>query len=86
MNKISRVYQVGYDYEMPSPTDNEINDISFQAIWEVIKDWDINVPEYYTGYCGGNGSHVKLIYDKLNDKKCLRNRKQKLEKLNGDSI
>ena len=42
MNKISRVYQVGY---MPSPTDNEINDISFQAIWEVIKDWNINVYE-----------------------------------------
>jgi hypothetical protein len=35
----------------------------FEAIWSVIKSWDVNVPEYYNGYCGANGSHVALIYE-----------------------
>jgi hypothetical protein len=51
---------------MPNPTTIMLaNDPIFDAIWEVIKKWDINVPEYYTGYCGGTGSHVTLIYDAL---------------------
>jgi hypothetical protein len=66
---------------MPSPNNNEINDISFNAIWDIIKSWDINIPEYYNGYCGANGSHVKLILDNLNEKKCLINRKKKLERI-----
>lgn len=51
--------------EMPNPTEQELNSPEFNAIWEVIQDWDVNVPEYYEGYCGANGSHVKLILDRL---------------------
>lgn len=51
---------------MPNPTPEMLNnDPVFDAIWEVIKNWDINVPEYYRGYMGGTGSHVTLIYDAL---------------------
>ena len=46
---------------MPNPTEADLNDPVFEAIWQVIKSWDIKVPEYYDGYCGGNGSHVMLI-------------------------
>lgn len=48
---------------MPNPTPEMLSgDPLFDAIWEVIKTWDINVPDYYHGYCGGNGSHVTLLY------------------------
>lgn len=51
---------------MPNPTPEMLKDDPiFDAIWEVIKDWDINVPEYYSGYSGGNGSHVTLIYQAI---------------------
>ncbi len=50
---------------MPNPTPEQVNDPLFLAIWEVIKTWDVNVPEYYVGYCGANGSHVMLIYNEL---------------------
>ena len=33
----------------------------FLAIWEVIKTWDVNVPEAYSGYCNANGNHVAAI-------------------------
>jgi len=51
--------------EMPSPTPEEMASPQFEAIWNIIKTWDINVPEYYSGYSGGSGSHVKLILDEL---------------------
>ena len=35
----------------------------FDAIWNQIKSWDINVPEVYGGYCGATGNHVRAIYD-----------------------
>lgn len=67
---------------MPNPTKNTIdNDIAFNVIWNLIKTWDINVPEYYEGYCGANGSHVQLILDELNKHKCLNNREQKLKRI-----
>jgi hypothetical protein len=51
---------------MPNPTPDMLNDDPiFDAIWEVIKHWDINVPDYYHGYMGGNGSHVALIYQAI---------------------
>lgn len=59
--------------EMPSPNKEEIESDLFNAIWEVMKDWDINVPEYYSGYTSGNGSHVKLILDSI--KKSQRDNK-----------
>lgn len=51
--------------EMPNPTPEQLHDPLFTAIWEVIKSWDIDVPEYYAGYCGANGSHVMLLYNAL---------------------
>jgi len=48
---------------MPSPTQEDLDDPVFEALWQTIKTWDVNVPEYYVGYCGANGSHVKLLLD-----------------------
>jgi hypothetical protein len=53
--------------DMPNPTEEDLNDPLFNKIWELIKTWDVNVPEYYSGYCGANGSHVKLIFDKIKE-------------------
>ena len=36
--------------EMPNPTPEEMASPQFEAIWNIIKTWDINVPEYYSGY------------------------------------
>lgn len=52
---------------MPDPTEEQIHDPVFLAIWEVIKTWDVNVPEHYHGYCGATGSHVMLIWNALNN-------------------
>ena len=51
--------------ELPNPTPEDLGNPDFEAIWTVIKDWDINVPQYYRGYMSGDGSHVKLILDEL---------------------
>lgn len=50
---------------MPDPTDEQLASPEFEAIWQMIKSWDINVPEYYDGYCGANGSHVAMILSAL---------------------
>ena len=52
---------------MPNPTQEQLSDPTFEAIWNVIKTWDVNVPEYYQGHCGANGSHVVLILNALKD-------------------
>lgn len=49
--------------DMPSPTAEQVSSPMFAAIWSVIRTWDVNVPEFYSGYCGANGSHVVLIMD-----------------------
>ena len=51
--------------QLPNPTEEELKSDLFNAIWNVIKTWDVNVPEYYEGYCSANGSHVKLILDAI---------------------
>lgn len=51
--------------DMPNPTTAQLASPEFEAIWSVIKDWDVNVPGYYEGYCGANGSHVVLILEAL---------------------
>src|SRR5260221_3085322 len=61
---------------MPNPTSEQLNDPLFTAIWEVIKTWDINVPEYYEGYCGATGSHVALILNALNARREMGNEHQ----------
>jgi hypothetical protein len=40
-------------------------DPRFEAIWLVIKSWDINVPGAYGGYRGATGNHVRAILDAL---------------------
>jgi hypothetical protein len=57
------------DEEMPSPTKQEMDSPEFNAIFDIIKDWDIKVPKYSSGYKGGNGSHVKLILDSIKAKR-----------------
>lgn len=47
--------------QMPNPTDTDLKDPLFGAVWEATKTWDVNAPEFYRGYCGMNGSHVMLI-------------------------
>jgi hypothetical protein len=47
--------------DIPNPTDAELASPLFEAIWQATKTWDVNVPEYYKGYCGMSGSHVVMI-------------------------
>ena len=49
----------------PDPTPEMLDDPTFNAIWNVIKTWDINVPAVYEGYCGATGNHVRAILDAL---------------------
>ena len=49
-----------------SPTPEMMETEEFDAIWQAIKTWDVNVPEVYEGYCGANGNHVRVILDALN--------------------
>ena len=51
--------------EWPDPTPEMLTSPRFEAIWQCIKSWDINVPEAYGGYCGANGNHVRAILDAL---------------------
>lgn len=51
--------------EMPNPSEADLTDPLFNAIWEVTKTWDVNAPEYYDGYCGLNGSHVMIILNAI---------------------
>jgi hypothetical protein len=48
-----------------SPTEEMLKTPEFEAIWQCIKSWDVNVPEAYSGYCGANGNHVRAILDAL---------------------
>lgn len=47
------------------PTEEMLNDPLFNAIWNTIKSWDINVPEEYEGYCGATGNHARAIFDAI---------------------
>ncbi len=50
----------------PDPTPEMLASPEFNAVWECIKSWDINVPAAYGGYCGATGNHVRAILDALN--------------------
>lgn len=50
----------------PDPTPEMLTSPEFEAIWQCIKRWDINVPQVYAGYCGATGNHVRAILDALN--------------------
>jgi hypothetical protein len=49
----------------PDPTLEMLDDPKFEAVWQRIKSWDINVPDVYAGYCGATGNHVRAILDAL---------------------
>ncbi len=49
----------------PDPSPDDLSSPEFEAIWQTIKTWDINVPEAYVGYCGASGNHAKAILDAL---------------------
>lgn len=49
----------------PDPTPEMLADPRFEAIWQIIKSWDINVPTVYSGYCGATGNHVRAILDAI---------------------
>jgi hypothetical protein len=51
--------------DMPNPTADDLLSPEFEAVWQAIKSWDVNVPKYYSGYCGATGSHVMLILNAL---------------------
>ena len=53
--------------DMANPTESGLRDPQFEAIWQVIKSWDVNIPEFYSGYCGATGSHVMLILRAIRD-------------------
>ena len=40
-----------------------LDDPTFNAIWQVIKSWDVNVPGVYIGYMGATGNHARAILD-----------------------
>lgn len=44
------------------PKDYMFSDPVWEAIWQEIRTWDINVPEEYTGYSGATGNHTTAIY------------------------
>lgn len=49
----------------PDPTQQMLKDPEFEAIWQVIRDWDIHVPGAYEGYCGATGNHVRVILEAI---------------------
>jgi hypothetical protein len=49
----------------PDPTPEMLGSPEFEAVWQCVKSWGINVPEVYAGYCGATGNHVRAILDAL---------------------
>jgi hypothetical protein len=47
------------------PSSEMLKDPLWNAIYEEIRDWDINVPSEYTGYCGALGNHATAIYNAI---------------------
>jgi len=60
----------------PDPTPEMLASPEFEAVWQCIKKWDINVPDAYAGYCGANGNHVRAILDALEHVKASEKPKQ----------
>lgn len=54
-------------YNYSDPPLNMKNDPFFNAIWNEIKTWDINVPTEYSGYMAANENHVMAILTVIND-------------------
>ena len=59
----------------PDPTPEMLKSPQFEAIWNCIMSWDINIPgvDGEGMYSGANGNHVRAILDALltgTDQKC----------------
>jgi hypothetical protein len=56
-----------YPFPKPwnDPTPEDLCKPEFEAIWQCIKTWDINVPGVYEGYMGATGNHVRAILEAL---------------------
>jgi hypothetical protein len=51
----------------PDPTPEMLGDVTFNAIWSVIKSWDVAVPDKYFGYMGPTGNHVRAILEAIRE-------------------
>lgn len=49
----------------PDPASNMLEAAPFNAVWNCVKHWDINVFDVYAGYCGATGNHVRAILASL---------------------
>lgn len=66
---------------MRNPKAAELYTKEFQAVWNVIKHWDIGLPEDVTEtghqlYSGATGNHVVVILDALKETGCLLSKKE----------
>lgn len=52
-------------YKDADPTPELLSDPVWNAIWEVIKSWDVNVPDAYSGYMEANGNHATMIFQAI---------------------
>ena len=73
----------GTDRHWPDPTREQVKSPLFEAIWQTIKRWDINVPSAYAGYCGATGNHVRTILDAIEPygEKCRAEYQERLDNL-----
>jgi hypothetical protein len=60
MRKRCNMDPATFNYADPAP--EMYRDLVWEAIWDEIKTWDINVPTEYVGYTGATGNHVTAIY------------------------
>lgn len=56
--------------EMPAPAPEETNTAAFNALWDIMRDWHIQAPRYYTGTREATGRHVKLLLDAIYSVAC----------------
>ena len=64
-NRVTHIDADKITRSWPDPTDAQLSDPRFDAIWDEVKKWDVAVPAAYHGYCGATGNHVRAILDAL---------------------
>lgn len=62
-SKIDLQKRVEWDKHIPAEM---LDSEEFQKVYDCIKNWDINVPSIYGGYCAATGNHVRAILTALN--------------------
>lgn len=61
MSDLTNLNEPRQRIDWPDPTPEMLASPDFDAIWQTIKTWDIQVPGAYGGYCGATGNHVRAI-------------------------